>query len=397
MPTNLSVNENSNNILSLLKEYIYSLVDNNGNFRTLPIGEIGKRKLTEDRLKMLQELVKFLRDTNFFNDAGRIYVFNRRSTIKDVHEEIGDLARGEGRKPPSFSTVKNKIDYCRDKFTTTFGAQTLYDITHRIHNENKLKAFKLKIIECYKKYGYNDDAILAGRDKNSHKSINDNILLNLNVGEVNESVDVNKLKEYIFLIKPYLNNVVNELTDKLNTEYQDCISYIEYLTYCPSLTADETKIMSNIQEWLGEGSLTEEIDDTVEGQANKEGLISEDIEDITDELTSDDTGEDDPDGYDEDNPDDNEDDNPDGDDDDNLDGDDEDDIRELSDNLDDILKNLPIEQQNTINNMTDIQLMEELRHKEEEEAKIRDKSKGVKTKQKHNNDTFNQDFSDFKN
>ena len=65
-------------ILNELKKLIPCIIDNNGNFRTIPIGIVKRQELSEERIRIIQTFVRLLVNTNFLQPETKIYISNRK-------------------------------------------------------------------------------------------------------------------------------------------------------------------------------------------------------------------------------------------------------------------------------------------------------------------------------
>lgn len=216
-----------NGILIELKGIAYDLVDNNGNFRTIPIGTIGTRNLPNDRIKLLQYLVSLVKDTDIICNETKLYVFNRYITIRNVNEALNEIAESKGGKQYSYNTTQSKIAYDRDKLHKLFGDGMISDIAFRTNNDEKMKEYTEKIINAHIKY-----------NKNITTDLRDNLALDISKEHLCSELDDTRFDDFLMTISPYLKSHMQSISSMLDT---DSIGYFNYLLYSPILTDVDKK------------------------------------------------------------------------------------------------------------------------------------------------------------
>jgi hypothetical protein len=108
-------------VFSRMKHIIYSLMDNNGNWRTVPIGALKGKELSEDRIKFLHGLINLFLNTNYLHEESKMYLRDEDITIKTVHRNLEDDSI-------PFKTVLNRIMNDQNKVDNAFGNRMLYDV-----------------------------------------------------------------------------------------------------------------------------------------------------------------------------------------------------------------------------------------------------------------------------
>lgn len=217
-----------NGFLYELKGIAYDMVDNNGNFRTIPIGMIGTRKLSNDRIRLLQCFLSLIKDTDMVSNETKYYVFNRYITKKGVNEELNELLKDKG-KQYKYNTTASKINYDQTKLEKQFGNEMLSDIILRTNNSDDIKRHTNNIIQAYLKY-----------NSNKAEDLRNNIALELDKDTLCSELDDEKFKTFITVISPYLKSHMKMISSIIDA---DSVGYFNYLLYSPILSdVDKTRL-----------------------------------------------------------------------------------------------------------------------------------------------------------
>ncbi|MEM4385676.1 MAG: hypothetical protein QXD03_03920 [Candidatus Anstonellales archaeon] len=192
--------------LQELKEVIYCLVDDNGKFRVMPIGSLGKMKLDKERIDLLIKLIKFIQDTDFLCRETKMYIFNKYITLKGVNEQLNYEL---GKNKIKLKNTISKIQYDKTKLEKRFGTEFFMDVLSRNKNINKYNTI---INQLYAEYG----------DREWKKKL----VIDIPIGEVGESVSDEEFDEFIGMIKPYIVSQVEYIKGELN---KNVCGYIYYL------------------------------------------------------------------------------------------------------------------------------------------------------------------------
>ena len=271
-------------LLSQLKELAYDMVDNNGNFRTVPIGNVGKRNLSDDRLQLLRSIISLIKDTDIVTNETRMYLFNETMTIKWVNKKMNELAEEQGREPVPYNTTASKISYDRTKLEKCFGASILADIIFRTNNSDDIKVHISNVAKAYARY-----------NKQSDDEIRSNIMLKLNSSVLCSELSDEKFGQFISVISPYTKQHMERISNNID---EDALGYFNYIITSPVLTEEDKGRLQTIKVLLGLVDIGEEMvtelpkselnsEENLEEIEEKEGKTS-DKKDSTDDIDPDD-------------------------------------------------------------------------------------------------------------
>ena len=84
-------------ILIEIKRTLPDIVDSNGNFRTVPIGNVGKRRLSGERLDLLKSFVDLLQNTTILCRETKTYLFDPHITLKEVTDKLNEEGEKQGK------------------------------------------------------------------------------------------------------------------------------------------------------------------------------------------------------------------------------------------------------------------------------------------------------------
>lgn len=235
-----------NGILVELKGIAYDMVDNNGNFRTVPIGTIGTRRLSNDRIRLLQYIISLVKDTDIVTQETKLYVFNRYISIKDVNIEINRVLEPTG-KQYSYNTTASKIAYDRDKLQKLLGTDILADIAFRSENEDKIKIHTKNVINAHIKYG-----------KHIKKDLRDGLALEINKNYLCTELDEDKFDQFLSDISPYLKSHMEKIAEEID---KDSVGYFNYLLYSPMLSDVDKQRLEKLKQRLDPSYIEAELID----------------------------------------------------------------------------------------------------------------------------------------
>lgn len=271
-------------LLTQLKDLAYDMMDNNGNFRTVPIGTVGKRNLPDDRLQLLRSIISLLKDTDIITNETRLYLFNETATIKWVNKKFNELAAEAGKEPIPYNTTASKISYDRTKLEKCFGESILSDIILRTNNSDAIKVHIGNVAKAFARYSkQNDDEIRS------------NVMLKLDSSILCSELSDEKFGQFISVISPYTKQHMEKIAKNID---EDALGYFNYIITTPVLTDEDKSRLQTIKILLGlvdadDEMVTElpEIDsdseDSEENTENKKELNKSNKED-TDEIDPDD-------------------------------------------------------------------------------------------------------------
>lgn len=226
-------------ILDQLKEIAGDMIDNNGNFRTIPTGMVGKRNLSNDRLSLLQSLLVLLRDTDIITKETKLYIFERYITIKGVNDKINDRIRevgGNDSKLICYNTTSSRIGYDRGKIVKEFGNSIIADIVTLTGNDEILNQHRKNIAQAYIRYGNTEG-----------KDIRDNLALKLDRGCLCTELEEDKFKQFIETIQPYLKSQMDYISSIID---KDSVGYFNYLLFSPVLTEVDKRRLEELKQRL---------------------------------------------------------------------------------------------------------------------------------------------------
>lgn len=224
-----------NGIISELKGIAYEMVDNNGKFRTVPLGTVGSRKLSNERIKLLQYLLNLVKDTSIVTSETKMYIFNRYITIKGVNEEMNRLMESKG-KQYSYNTTASKIAYDRNKLQGLLGTDILKDILLGYNNDSVIKKHTENVINAYLKYS-----------KAKGKDIRDGLALEISKSFICTELSEQKFEQFLVDISPFLKSHMRKVAEGLDKE---SVGYFNYLLYSPILTDEDKARLENLRQRL---------------------------------------------------------------------------------------------------------------------------------------------------
>lgn len=228
-----------NRLLREIKEIAYDLIDSNGNFRTMPIGLVGSRNISSDRVRLLQHFITLLKTTNIINQETKIYIFNKYINIKGVNETLNEEAKASGGKEVNYNTTISKIGYDRIKLERMFGSEFLMDILYRSNNADALARHTQAVIDAYIKYSDSSDTRLRH-----------SIALNLDRSCICVELDDERFRGFIEVIMPYIRSHMEKVAEEID---KDCIGYFNYLLTSPIKNDIDNKRLDYIRQLLSSG------------------------------------------------------------------------------------------------------------------------------------------------
>lgn len=220
-------------ILQYLREIVCDMVDDNDNVRTIPVGAIGKLKLSNNKIKFLSDLIVLLRDTSIINQETKLYIKNRYISMRRVIDLLEDQNMSN-KKRIKESTVAGKVQYDRDKLTKIFGESMFTDV---LSKTGDISIYERILLEQYLKYNGNTDELRK------------NLLLNIPKNCVLSELDEKSFEEFISIIAPYTKNQVKYIEDNIDT---NSCGYFNYLLSMPNLSRIDKERLRILQTLLGD-------------------------------------------------------------------------------------------------------------------------------------------------
>lgn len=201
-------------ILEGFKMVIADMLDSNGNFRVTPIGTTGRLNLSNNRIKLLIDVIKLLRDTDIISDETRIYIFNKYITIKGVNEIIND--RMGGKEEVKFNNTLSKIQYDKNKLERLLGKDFFGSV---LSSNRDISLYEKIVYELYIKYSKTD-------------KIRENLILNIPKDCMSTELSDEEFNEFIQIISPYLKSQIKFIEENLSRK---ACGYFNYLLSVPTL------------------------------------------------------------------------------------------------------------------------------------------------------------------
>lgn len=234
----------NSSLLKEIKTVAGDMIDNNGNFRTIPIGPTGKRNLSEDRIKLLQSFLTLLRDTGMLCEETRMYLFNKYITLKGVTDELNSKV-GVNGKEFNNHTTNSKVNYDRVKIQKRIGDNVITDILMPGTSEEILSIYSKKIIEANIIYG-----------RQNGEDLRDNIALNLDKKALCIELDEERFNGFIQAILPYLKSHMQTVIESIDKE---SIGYFNYLILSNSLQGVDLERYNYIKQLLNPSEIIDSI------------------------------------------------------------------------------------------------------------------------------------------
>lgn len=202
--------------LDYLKSITGDLVDTNGNIRVTPIDSLGKLGLSNNRLKLLSDIVKLVRDTNLITKETKMYIKEKYISIRGVNEAL-NLAIDKEEDKIKGTTTQSKIQYDKNKLERLFGVSMFSDILTR---DCDITKYEKIVAELYVKYSGNDGA-------------RKNLMLSIPKDCMQSVINEEDFEEFIKIISPYIKGQIQFIEDNLDI---NCCGYFNYLLNMPNLT-----------------------------------------------------------------------------------------------------------------------------------------------------------------
>lgn len=199
-------------ILNELKKLIPCVIDNNGNFRTIPIGIVKRQELSEERIRIIQTFVRLLVNTNFLQPETKIYISNEYITIDGVYDKIknGDYTVD---REATFNSVRNRIYRDQMKISNTFGNDIVTDL---YSSSKKIDKYINIMAEQFAKL--------------ADSTLKDSLRLDIPKDCINSSITDDEFNNFIEIIKPYTEIKAKEVEDNIDNRVS---GYFNYILSCP--------------------------------------------------------------------------------------------------------------------------------------------------------------------
>jgi len=217
------------------------IIDKNGNFRTKPIGEIGKRNLSDSRIALLQSIYKLIDIDGFLSKETRLYISDPYITMsginKIMNEESQENPHWNG-KEININTTYAKIGYDRsNKLDKQLGTTIITDIVYKSQNNDVIAEYARRVAALYSKVNKGGD-----NDK-----LRNNLVLPLRNDVLCSELTSEKFDDFIKTILPYIKEHVDEVANEMD---QDAVGYFNYLLYSPVLSDTDKIRLDRLRSYL---------------------------------------------------------------------------------------------------------------------------------------------------
>lgn len=217
-----------------IKNIIPDLMDNNKNFRTVPIGVIGKRNVSEYRLGLVRTAIELLLNTSIITTESKMYLTDKYITKRGVNEKLNEDRDDEHKIP--YKTTESKIFYDKGKIDKLLGPRFFTDIIMYTNNSAAVSVYETNLLEAMQKYGLHESG-----------SIREGIALELDKRLFCKQLDEVKFQEFIRDILPYLRSHMKAVADGLD---KDSVGYFNYLLLNPVLNDIDKQRLDYINQLI---------------------------------------------------------------------------------------------------------------------------------------------------
>ena len=240
----------SSRILKEIKSITFDMMDSNGNFRITPIGNIGKRKISNSRLDLIRKFLKAVYDSSILKDETKLYLKGVDTKYSTICELVNMNNKLEDKV--SEAAIVGRIQYDKVKLEKAFGqsfiAELVYSTINQKQYEDKINQFILE----------NDSSFYGNRDK---------LLIKFDTGVVSPEFDRSSgsfMDTYGHVIESFAKWKVDKLVESLNSN-KEFVGYMNFLmssipTSSEEVSADREMLLHMLNE------PKEELDTTVVGE-----------------------------------------------------------------------------------------------------------------------------------
>lgn len=214
-----------------IKKIVPDLIDNNGNFRTMPIGVFNKVKVPKKTVEIFKSFLALLKNTNIIHDETKLYLFNPYITLKEVNEEINSRYN----KKLVLNTTISKVGQDRMKIVALVGD----DFVHQIIS-SKFDYDMYAHIIAEQSLKYKEDGV---------KDLRDNLLLPLNRDIINYKLSDEDFDTFLDIVKPYMKSHIDTLARNID---EKMIGYFNNLIVNHNLSEKDKERYELLLQFLGE-------------------------------------------------------------------------------------------------------------------------------------------------
>lgn len=220
-------------ILEYLKVAIGDMVDSTGNIRVTPIGITAKRKLSNNKIKFLADLIRLVRDTKIITDETRIYIFNRYISSRKVADLLNESIDNV-EDHYKVSTTIAKIQYDKNKLSKIFGERMFLDI---LSIRDDITVYERALAEQYAKYHRKVD-------------ISKSLVIGIPKDCMATELSDEEFDKFISEIEPYTVKNIQEVESRLDVT---ACGYFNYIMTMGGLTGVNKQREDRIKKVLGIG------------------------------------------------------------------------------------------------------------------------------------------------
>lgn len=251
-----------------LQDYCYSLRNEDGSWKKIPIGLVGKVYLDNKQLSRLRNVLNIILNSDNISIETKLYILNHRSTIKEVHANFNRenrnraLLLGKTYKDTCYNSTLNHITKDEVALIESVSAEFFTDI---VYNPNKISG-----------RAYSDKLSCLIRDFGVYDSKRDNLMLHIDKNKVQYNGVVNHEKFFntLELLRPYVVKVRDSMEDEINHDRE----FVEYFNYLLSTAGIQDETVTDDRDRLlrflnGDDLNQEEVEDNQEViEDNQQGV-----------------------------------------------------------------------------------------------------------------------------
>ena len=223
------------------KKIIYEMRDNNGNFRTMPIGTMAKQHLSSDRIRLIQLTIRLLLDTDWLKPSTRMYLSEEGISAAKIYKRMVDDPNIDTDGLTEKALIV-RIYRDQEKVDKMLGLDFVEKVCYGV---GPIANYLERVAKAYSEISNND--------------LRDNLALEIPENCISTVCDKDEFDEFVGIIIPYLKSHMASITNGLNT---NAAGYFNYLLNCPTECLD-SEARAN-KEYLvslltGESNTSEEI------------------------------------------------------------------------------------------------------------------------------------------
>lgn len=223
----------NNGNFKTMQGIIQDLVDSNGNFRTIPIGQVKARNLSKERIHNLQSIIRLLLSTGFTSYETKYYLTHKGYSASMVYEELRDSGYYNKLNTTDEIAVRNKISFDQRKMNTKIGETAAVDM---LSMATKDSIYMEKVNQQF--------AILG-----KHKS-KDGLIIDFDKNAICTELEDEDFENFITIIEPYFKTSVEKVKSTISPNE---VGYFNYLLNCPTevLNGVDLERKNRINELMG--------------------------------------------------------------------------------------------------------------------------------------------------